>query len=388
MNSHQTIREEVKKMVSRIIPCDACEEAHLDFVKNWLASDAEIFRIVKPDQPAIHLVSYFMVVDPSTREFLLVDHKKAQLWLSPGGHVEINENPKDTVKREVKEELGIVAEFLFEEPLFLTVTETVGDVPRHIDVSFWYLLKGHRQEPLTFDAEEFHQIRWFRWDEIPFECADPHMKRFVDKVVKKIVNLHGYEVSAKQYAKNTAELHPQAEAQKFMNTLPPHGKILDIGCGPGRDAKVFSDAGYEVVGIDLSPNMVEAAKQNVPKGTFVVMDIEAMDFPKESFDGIWASCVLLHVPKKSLSTIFGMIFLMLKPKGSLYLSVKQGDEGEVIEKDSRYGGQEKFWSYYEKGEMEHYLFVCGFKTNEVVVKREMSDYNTHPIIKIFAEKRT
>lgn len=42
------------------------------------------------------------------------------------------------------------------------------------------------------------------------------------------------------YAKNTTNLHPKAEAQKFIARLPTSAKIIDIGCGPGRDAKVFS----------------------------------------------------------------------------------------------------------------------------------------------------
>lgn len=85
------IRQEIITAISSIIPFDVLEQEHLDFVKDWIASGAEIFRIAKPDKPNIHLVSYFIVLDPSTNELLLVDHKKAELWLPPGGHVELNE---------------------------------------------------------------------------------------------------------------------------------------------------------------------------------------------------------------------------------------------------------------------------------------------------------
>lgn len=101
------IREEILTTIASIVPFDYAEREHLNFVKNWIASGAEIFRSAKPDKPNIHLVSYFIVVDPQTNELLLVDHKKAELWLPPGEHVELNEYPRKTVKREIKEELGI-----------------------------------------------------------------------------------------------------------------------------------------------------------------------------------------------------------------------------------------------------------------------------------------
>ncbi len=171
------------QIVSSIAPFDLIEKEQIDFVKNWILSGAEIFRIAKPDKPNIHLVSYFIVVDPISNEFLLVDHKKANLWLPPGGHVEPNEHPKEAVKREAKEELGIEAEFVFEDPLFLSIATTVGSIDPHTDISLWYVLRVNREDYLNFDADEFYQIRWFDWNEIPYERTDPHMKRFVDKII-------------------------------------------------------------------------------------------------------------------------------------------------------------------------------------------------------------
>lgn len=173
------------EVISSIIPCDQQEHEHLDFAKTWIASDAEIFRIAKPDNPNIHLVSYFVLVDPSTNEILLADHKKSGLWLPPGGHVEPGEHPNETVKREIQEELGIEAHFLFDHPQFLSVTETTGNIGKHTDVSLWYVLRGDSEECLKFCEEEFHQVKWF--DNIPYERTDPHMRRFVGKI-KPLIN--------------------------------------------------------------------------------------------------------------------------------------------------------------------------------------------------------
>ena len=178
------IRSEIHQVVSLITPLDRLEQDHIYFVLNWIESGSEIFRIEKPATPDTHLVAYFVIASPEKDKILLVDHKKAELWLPAGGHVEAGEVPKETVRREAQEELGIEAEFLSDEPIFLTVTKTVGNIAKHTDVSLWYLLKGDPNQTLDYDISEFHQIRWFGIDDIPFGKSDPHMKRFIDKMLR------------------------------------------------------------------------------------------------------------------------------------------------------------------------------------------------------------
>ena len=177
------IRSEIKKLVMSIPPLDAMEAEQIAFVERWIDSGAEIFRIAKPATPDPHLVSYFVLIDAVEQKLLLVDHKKANLWLPAGGHVEPNEHPQETVAREIVEELGIDAEFILDQPFFLTVTPTTGEKGRHTDVSLWYLVKGNAAKTLEYDAEEFHDIRWFAPDEIPLAKSDPHMRRLIEKLV-------------------------------------------------------------------------------------------------------------------------------------------------------------------------------------------------------------
>jgi 8-oxo-dGTP diphosphatase len=179
------IRSEIHQIVSAIRPLDNQEDQHIQLVLDWIESGNEIFRIEKPATPDTHLVSYFVIFSSERDQVLLVDHKKAELWLPPGGHVDPGEHPKETVRREAMEELGIDAEFLFDEPLLLTVTNTVGKTAKHTDVSLWYALKGNPSQILDYDSDEFHQIRWFGIDEIPFEESDPHMKRFMQKMLQQ-----------------------------------------------------------------------------------------------------------------------------------------------------------------------------------------------------------
>lgn len=162
---------------------------------------------------------------------------------------------------------------------------------------------------------------------------------------------------------------------------------MDIGCGPGRDAKVFSGFGFEVIGVDFSPKMIELARQNAPGCSFHVMDIEKLTFAPESFHGVWANCALLHVPKQNILSILDKMRIILKPKGVLYLSVKQSHIDESFAADGRYGGLEKHWSFYEPDELVKLLNEAKFQIVAVEIENKTSNYHTHPIIKIFAEKQ-
>ena len=175
------MRDKIAKIVAAIEPLDELERQHRDSTIEWIRSGAPIFRTVKPDVPPMHLVSYFALVDQQRGKVLLVDHKLAGLWLPSGGHVEPDEDPHETAIREVAEELGLVADFIQPEPLFITVTR-VGGGRGHTDVSLWYLLRGDSSRAIEFDRGEFHGVRWFGFEEIPFERSDPHMRRFVVKM--------------------------------------------------------------------------------------------------------------------------------------------------------------------------------------------------------------
>ena len=173
----------ILKLLERIVPHDLLEKRHIMDTVSWIKSGKQIFRINKPDHPDKHLVSYFVVFDEANEKILLVDHKKALLWLPSGGHVEVEEDPAETVVRECMEELYIAADFWHEEPFFVTQTVTVGKTAGHTDVSLWYVIKGNSEIEYQYDQEEFIDIKWFHLDNMPYDRTDLHMKRFVKKLV-------------------------------------------------------------------------------------------------------------------------------------------------------------------------------------------------------------
>jgi len=174
------MRQQIHAEIEAISPADAIEAEHHADALTWLRSGAELCRIAKPATPPKHLVSYFAVVDGEN--LLLVDHKNAQLWLPSGGHVEPGEHPRETVARELFEELGFKAAHEIGPPLMITASETVGLTAGHTDVSLWYVVHGDRSQELQYDKQEFNDVRWFKFSEIPYYRTDPHLRRFVQKL--------------------------------------------------------------------------------------------------------------------------------------------------------------------------------------------------------------
>jgi 8-oxo-dGTP diphosphatase len=185
--SEPLLRAEIHRLVAHVVPVDEAEADHRRQTLAWLEGTSDIFRRIKPGTPSPHLVSYFLLIDHDHDDVLLVDHRKAGLWLPTGGHVEPGEHPAATVYREAREELGIEAVFspvTGEDPLFVTVTQTAGTAGQHTDVSLWFVLSCGRRQPLTPDPAEFRAARWWTRDQIEQTSPsrfDPHMNRMLGK---------------------------------------------------------------------------------------------------------------------------------------------------------------------------------------------------------------
>lgn len=201
---------------------------------------------------------------------------------------------------------------------------------------------------------------------------------------KKDPTWSSYESSAEAYAKNVEGLHPHKEADRFLSMLPCGGSILDIGCGSGRDAKLFSEKGFNVTGIDYSPSMIDIAAKTAPKATFKVMDMQCLNF-EHAFDGAWANASLLHIPKSHFPKILGEIYNILNPNGVFYIALKQGDK-EGVELDTRYGSLQKFFSYFEENELRTFLTDAGFRVIDLFKKDKEFSYQTHPSIMAYCKK--
>ena len=113
----------------------------------------------------------------------------------------------------------------------------------------------------------------------------------------------------------------------FLELLPKDARILDFGCGSGRDTKYFLACGYQVDAMDGSIELCRAASE------YTGIHVKQMLFQElaevEKYDGIWACASILHVKKAELPDIIRKMSLATKENGIIYVSFKYGDyEGE------------------------------------------------------------
>ena len=136
-------------------------------------------------------------------------------------------------------------------------------------------------------------------------------------------NVEYYDKNADSFFAGSINADMAEDRRGFLEYVPAGGKILDAGCGSGRDSKAFLDAGYEVVAFDASEEMRKRASKYIGREV-LNLRFEDMSFDNE-FDGIWASASLLHVPMDELPDVMRRMNEALKPEGAIYASFKYGD---------------------------------------------------------------
>jgi len=143
-----------------------------------------------------------------------------------------------------------------------------------------------------------------------------------------------YSRGAKQFAQNySIENMPEAYIgllDEFSEKVN-EGKVLDAGCGPGRDTQYLTEKGLNVTGIDLAEGMIQHAKEN-KKGKFRLMNVKDLEFPKNEFDGIWCNTVIHFFPPEQMPEVIGELKRVLKPGGTVYISLKIGNGTFMREK--------------------------------------------------------
>lgn len=115
----------------------------------------------------------------------------------------------------------------------------------------------------------------------------------------------------------------------------PPFRLLDFGCGPGRDLRYFQDLGHEPVGLDGSENLAALARKHSGADVWV-QNFAEPDLPREHFDGIFANASLFHVPRDRIEAVLTTLLAGLVPGGVLFASMPRGNDDEGIS-GKRYG---------------------------------------------------
>ena len=136
-----------------------------------------------------------------------------------------------------------------------------------------------------------------------------------------------YNQNADMFAQGTRLVDFTVVQERFAKMLPAGSRILDFGCGSGRDTKYFLEKGYRVEATDGSAELCKLAS------AFAGIEVKEMLFQdldvSGKYEGIWACSSILHLSKKELLPVIRKMCDALKDNGVIYTSFKYGDfEGE------------------------------------------------------------
>lgn len=141
---------------------------------------------------------------------------------------------------------------------------------------------------------------------------------------------------------------------EFADLLKAGAKVVDIGCGPGNTAKQLCELKQvELVGIDLSQAMVEAARLSAPSATFLLQDVRSADFEPRSFDAAILSFCIVHLKAKEAEELIVKAVKWLRPGGLIYLSFMEGKQPGL--ETTSFSAQPIYFNYFPGDEMEAIL---------------------------------
>lgn len=163
-----------------------------------------------------------------------------------------------------------------------------------------------------------------------------------------------YEMRAEAYREGTWDHDVSQNVAALLEALDgtPPLRILDFGCGPGRDLLTFRNLGHEAVGLDGAAAFVSMARAATGCEVWH-QDFLALDLPPARFDGIFANASLFHVPTSALPAVLSALRETLRPGGVLFTSNPRGDNREGWF-DMRFG------VYHDLAQWRRFLGAGGF----------------------------
>lgn len=167
-----------------------------------------------------------------------------------------------------------------------------------------------------------------------------------------------YDATSLAYARKfrNAPLDPYLE--RFASLLQPGArKVLDAGCGPGRDVVRLQALGLDVVGLDLSRGLIQQAKL-VTEEPLVLGDVRELPLRTASVDGVWSCASLVHLEPAGICAALKEFRRVLRPHGALFLSVRHGT-GTDWRQDAPH--LRRHFHLYREGELLRALAVAGFE---------------------------
>jgi ubiquinone/menaquinone biosynthesis C-methylase UbiE len=154
--------------------------------------------------------------------------------------------------------------------------------------------------------------------------------------------------------------------QWIVDRLAPGARVLDIGCGTGvPSAGMLTECGIDVVGIDISAEMLQLARRNVPSARFVSMDALQLDSSLGDFDAAVAFFSLLMLRRADIRLVLRRVRSILRPGGYFAVGMVEGDFDYAPQV---FLGQQVSVTAYPRAELEQVLAAEGMDVREVDVE--------------------
>jgi SAM-dependent methyltransferase len=168
------------------------------------------------------------------------------------------------------------------------------------------------------------------------------------------LTLEHYDRHAEAFWEGTRDHDVSQNIDALLKSIEgePPFTILDFGCGPGRDLKVFFERGHVGVGLEGAPRFAEMARTY--SGCEVwQQDFLRLDLPENYFDGVFANAALFHVPSQELARVLRELRAALKPRGVLFSSNPRGQNEEGWH-------QHRYGAYHDLEAWRGYMSAAGF----------------------------
>jgi len=153
-----------------------------------------------------------------------------------------------------------------------------------------------------------------------------------------------YDHNQKRYFERTHGRLDQAALHEFCSRVPQGGRILDAGCGTGRDLRYFNRLGFQAEGFDASGEMVALARAQSGCRVWQA-DLMLLSLAKESHDAVWAHGVLSHLPAPGCQRAMASFFATLKTGGMLFVSINEGEGSSEDRTDDPSGPARTIYRY-------------------------------------------
>lgn len=172
-----------------------------------------------------------------------------------------------------------------------------------------------------------------------------------------------YDKMAESYNDSRHLYDNSLQLEELDELVDPGNKVLDVGCGSGIPvAKYFVEHGCEVIGFDVSKEMIRLAMRNVPRGDFFQADVLAIELPSNTYNLVVSFYCVFHIEKSRQEEVFQKFYEALIPGGYSYFTLA----GEKYTNEKEFQGTKRFgdcllpYAHFSEEKYREILTSTGF----------------------------